>query len=59
MKKIKRLMGQHQADQYLHYTGPRRRRRKEAEHLFEEIMVENVPDPEDKKTSRSKKLTEF
>jgi len=27
----------------LHYRGPRRRRKKEAEKIFEEIIAENFP----------------
>ena len=39
-------MGQHQMDQHLHYKSPRRRRGREAENLFEEIMAENFPNLE-------------
>ena len=35
-------MGQHQVER-LHYKGPRRRREKEPEKLFEEIVAENFP----------------
>lgn len=35
-------MGHHQADQHLHYKGPRRRREEGAENSFEEIMAENI-----------------
>lgn len=35
-------MGQHQAERHLHYWGPREKKWKGAEHLFEKIMAENV-----------------
>ena len=36
-------MGHHQVDQYSHYQGPRRRRQKGAENLFEEIIAKKFP----------------
>lgn len=34
-------MGQNQADQHLHYRGPRKRKEREEEIMAEEIMAEN------------------
>lgn len=40
---MKGLIGHHQANQYLHYRGPRRIKEKEVESLFKEIMAKNLP----------------
>lgn len=44
---------------YLHYEGHRRRKEKEVQKTFKEIMVENFPNLQRKQISRSKKSREF
>ena len=40
---LKRPLGQHSTHQHSHYRGPRRRREKGPEKIFEEIIAENFP----------------
>ena len=42
-KEMKRPPGQHWTHKHSHYRGPRRRREREPEKIFEEIIVENFP----------------
>ena len=46
MRKSQRPLGQYQTHQHLNYRGPRRRREKGYEKIFEEIIVENFPNTE-------------
>ena len=50
---IKRSLGQHQASKHSHYMGSRGRE-KGVEIVFEEIIIENLPNLEKKQTSKSK-----
>ena len=40
---LKSPLGQHSTHQHSHYRSPRRRRKKEPEKTFEEIIAENFP----------------
>lgn len=53
-------MEQHQAEQHLHYRGPRWTGEREGpENLFEDIMDENFPTWGMKQTTRTRKPGEF